>query len=66
MPRKPRPPKKPSPRFFPAGEDAGLLDDDDGDSPEPLIEFGRRAATPQEEQRGKQTSQARRRRKRPT
>lgn len=29
-------------RFFPAGEDAGLLDDDADDSPEPLIEFGRK------------------------
>lgn len=64
MPRKPRPPKKP--RFFPAGEDAGLLDDDDGDSPEPLIEFGRRAATPKEEQRGKAKAPAKPRRRRST
>lgn len=65
MPRQPRPPKKP-PGFFPAGEDAGLLDDDDGDSPEPLIEFGRRAATPKEEQRGKAKAPAKPRRRRST
>lgn len=63
MPRQPRPPKKP--RFFPAGEDADLLDDD-GDSPEPLIEFGRRAATPKEEQRGKAKARAKPRRRRST
>lgn len=43
MPRKPRPAKQPPPRFFPAGEDADLLDDEDCDQ-QPLIEFGRRAA----------------------
>lgn len=64
MPRKPRPPKKAG--FFPAGEDAGLLDDDDGDSPEPLIEFGRRAATPKEQKRGKAKAPAKPRRRRST
>lgn len=64
MPRKPRQPKKPG--FFPAGEDAGLLDDDDGDSPEPLIEFGRRAATHTEEKRGKAKAQPKPRRRRST
>jgi len=62
MPRQPRPPKRP-PRFFPAGEDAGLLDDEAEDSPEPLIEFGRRsAATPKEDKRGKEEPRPRRRR----
>lgn len=65
MPRQPRPPKKP-PGFLPAGEDAGLLDDDDGDSPEPLIEFGRRAATPKEEKRGEAKARAKPRRRRST
>lgn len=41
MPRKPRPTKPP--KFFPAGEDADLLDED-GDDPQPLIEFGKRSA----------------------
>lgn len=52
MPRKPRPTDAKPPRFFPAGEDADLLDEDD-DAPTPIIEFGRRASTPQEETRGK-------------
>jgi len=50
MPRKPRPDQKP-PKFFPAGEDADLLDEDD-DAPTPIIEFGRRAKPAAEEQRG--------------
>jgi hypothetical protein len=64
MQRRPRPQKRT--QFFPAGEDAGLLDDDDGDSPEPLIEFGRRAATPQEKKRGKAKSPAKNSRQRST
>jgi len=63
MPRQPRPPKQP-PRFFPAGEDAGLMDDDD-DNPEPLIEFGRRSQPPTEETRGEKKA-PRPRRRRPT